>query len=44
MAMSVMSAGVVVGSQNGDDYESVPRNAYFVVWENEEIARQHSSS
>ena len=37
---SVQALGALVGSQ-GDDYEDVPKNSYFVVWENEETARKH---
>lgn len=35
--------GSLVGSQGGEHYEDLPRNAYFVLWENEEQARYHAS-
>ena len=38
---SVQSVGALVGAQGSPHYESVPKNGYFVVWENEEIARKH---
>lgn len=38
---SVQSIGSLVGAQGSPHYESVPKNGYFVVWENEEIARKH---
>ncbi|MCA4019847.1 hypothetical protein [Vibrio vulnificus] len=34
--------GSLVGSQ-GNHYEDFPSNAYFVLWENEEQARNHAS-
>lgn len=40
LAYPVRSLGALVGSQ-GSNYEDLPLNAYFVSWENENIARQH---
>ncbi|MBY5920795.1 hypothetical protein [Ferrimonas balearica] len=34
--------GSLVGSQGGHHYEDMPSNAYFVLWENEEQARNHA--
>ena len=34
--------GSLVGSQ-GEHYEDFPSNAYFVLWDNEELARSHAS-
>ena len=41
MAFPIQAVGALAGSQGGRDYEALPENAYFVSWENEEIARQH---
>lgn len=41
MAYPIQAVGVLAGSQGSMDYENIPRNSYFVSWENEEIARQH---
>jgi hypothetical protein len=30
------------GAQGCSEYENVPRSGYFIIWENEEIARSHS--
>ncbi|WP_391091155.1 hypothetical protein [Vibrio sp. NH-UV-68] len=35
--------GSLVGSQGSEHYESIPNNAYFVLWENEAQARSHAS-
>ena len=40
IAYPVQSIGALAGSQ-GIHYENVPKNCYFVVWGNEEIARKH---
>ena len=42
MAYSIMSAGILIGSQSGKHYEDLPKNSYMVLWENEEMARQHA--
>ncbi|WP_027873401.1 hypothetical protein [Spongiibacter marinus] len=41
MAFSIQSMGALAGSQGSMNYEELPRNAYFVSWENEKIARAH---
>jgi len=41
MIFSIQAVGVLAGAQGRDSYEDLPPNAYFVSWENEEIARQH---
>lgn len=41
MAFSIQSMGVLVGAQGAANYEELPKNAYFVSWENEEMARAH---
>ena len=43
MAYSIQAMGALAGAQGTSDYEELPRNAYFVSWENEEIARAHMS-
>ena len=35
------AVGVLVGAQGSQDYEGIPRNSYFVSWENETIAMQY---
>lgn len=41
MVFSSQVVGVLVGAQGVEGYESLPRNSYFISWENEEIARKH---
>ncbi|MBA6416375.1 hypothetical protein H4J50_10145 [Colwellia sp. 6M3] len=41
MAYSSEAVGVLVGAQGGYDFEGIPRNSYFVSWENETIAMEH---
>ena len=43
LAYSTLDAGILVGAQGGKHYEDLPRNSYFVLWENEEMARQHAT-
>lgn len=42
MAYSVQAIGGLVGSQYTGNHEEVPKNTYFVLWENEQIARKYS--
>ena len=42
MAYSTLSSGILVGCQSGKNYEDLPPNAYFVLWENEGVAREHT--
>jgi hypothetical protein len=41
MAFPIQAVGSLAGSQGSMDYEDLPRNSYFVSWENEGITRQH---
>lgn len=41
MVFSSQAVGVLAGAQGVQGYESLPRNSYFISWENEEIARKH---
>ena len=43
MVYSTMSAGILVGAQGRRHHEDVPRNSYFILWDNEEMARQHAT-
>lgn len=43
MALSTQELGALVGAQGGINYEDIPKNAYFVSWENEKIARKYTS-
>ncbi|MAY15202.1 MULTISPECIES: hypothetical protein [Thalassolituus] len=43
MAFSIQAMGALAGAQGASSYEELPRNAYFVSWENEETARAHMS-
>lgn len=42
LAYSMDQIGGLVGAQNSGGYEDIPKVGYFVVWENERIARNHS--
>lgn len=41
MAFSIQAMGALAGAQGASNYEELPNNAYFVSWENEEMARAH---
>ena len=42
-AYPLLTAGCLAGAQCSDDYESVPLNGYFIVWDDEDVARQHAN-
>lgn len=43
LAFSIQAMGALAGAQGTSSPEELPRDAYFVSWENEEMARAHMS-